>query len=327
MKEIIHENKESTEYSFEDNETLFERDVVKNAKSIFGEKTIYIDIKTLLKPNRKYEGTIPDAYLLDFTIESNPRLYLVENEVRNHSIKTHIAPQIMNFFLNYKDSFIKIKEEIISYLDNEKISIDNYMKKTTYRNIDDMITSLILNEKLGVIVVIDYADERLYELKNGFGFDLEILELKKYISSDNDVVYVFDKFNEQEEIMNDIENVEELNTILVAAYEDGFQSEFIENNRWYAVNIGINRIESLKYIAVYQKRPIKAITYYAEIENIELYKDTGKYIIYFKDKAKKLKQPIPLNPKNTNKAPQGRVYTNINKILNADSKTTMDDIF
>lgn len=327
MKYITRDNKEYFEYSFEDNEKLFERDVVRNAKSIFGEKTIYIDMKALLKPNKKYEGTIPDGYLLDFTIESNPRLYLVENEVRNHSIKTHIAPQLMNFFLNYKDSFIKIKEEIISYLENENISIDNYMEKTTYRNIDDMITCLILNKKLGVIIVIDDADERLYELKNGFGFDLEILEFKKYISNDNDVIYVFDKFNEQEEIMSDIDNIKELDTIVVAAYEEGFQSEFIENNRWYAVGIGINRIESLKYIAVYQKRPVKAITYYAEIDNIQLYNDTGKYIIYFKDKAKKLKQPIPLNPKNPNKAPQGRVYTNINKILNANNKTTLDDIF
>ena len=146
-------------------------------------------------------------------------------------------------------------------------------------------------------------------------------------SKDNNTIYVYDKFNEQEEISKDIENIDELNTILVAAYEDGFQSEFLENNRWYAVSIGINRIEALKYIAVYQKRPVKAITYYAEIDNIQLYNDTGKYIIYFKDKAKKLKQPIPLNPKNPNKAPQGRVYTNINKILNASANATMDDIF
>lgn len=327
MKYINRNDKEYFEYSFEDNEAIFEMDVIKNAKNIFGEKTIYIDLKKLLKTNKKYEGAIPDGYLLDFTIECNPRLYLVENEVRNHSIKTHIAPQIMNFFLNYKDSFVKIKEEIIKYLQNEKISIDTYMQKTTYRNIDDMLTCLILNEKLGVIIVIDDADGRLYELKNGFGFDLEILELKKYISKDNDTIYIFDKFNEQEEIMNDIDAVEELDTIVVAAYEDGFKNEFIENNRWYAVNIGINRIDSLKYIAVYQKRPIKAITYYAEIADIKLYKDTGKYIIYFKDKAKKLKQPIPLNPKNPNKAPQGRVYTNIGRILNADNKTTLDDIF
>ena len=327
MKYINQNNKEYIEYNFEDNEEAFEKDVVKNAKSIFGDKTVYIDIKTLLKPNKKEEGTIPDAYLLDFTIENNHRLYLVENEVRNHSIKNHIAPQIMNFFLNYKDSFIKIKNEIIKYLENKNISIDSFMQKTSYRNIDDMITNLVFNEKLGVIIVIDEADERLYELKNGFGFDLEILELKKYISKDNDIIYVYDKFNEQEEISNVIDNNEELNTILVAAYEDGFQSEFLENNRWYAVSIGINRIEALKYIAVYQKRPIKAITYYAEIQDIQLYKDTGKYIIYFKDKAKKLKQPIPLSPKNPSKAPQGRVYTNINKILNANCKTTMDDIF
>lgn len=327
MKYITKNDKEYFEHSFEDNEDAFERDVVKNAKNIFGEKTVYIDIKTLLKPNKKSDGTIPDGYLLDFTIESNPRLYLVENEVRNHSIKGHIAPQIMNFFLNYKDSFIKIKNEIIKYLENKNISIDSYMKKTSYRNIDDMITSLVFNEKLGVIIVIDEADERLYELKNGFGFDLEILEFKKYISKDNKTIYVYDKFNEQEEISKDIENIDELNTILVAAYEDGFQSEFLENNRWYAVSIGINRIEALKYIAVYQKRPVKAITYYAEIDNIQLYNDTGKYIIYFKDKAKKLKQPIPLNPKNPNKAPQGRVYTNINKILNASANATMDDIF
>ena len=35
------------------------------------------------------------------------------------------------------------------------------------------------------------------------------------------------------------------------------------------------------YIDVYQKAPIKAITYYAEISKIDLYQDTGKYILYF----------------------------------------------
>ena len=69
------------------------------------------------------------------------------------------------------------------------------------------------------------------------------------------------------------------------------------------------------------------MTYYAEIDRIEPYQDTGKYIIYFKGKAKKLRRPISLNPKNPNRTPQGRVYTNINKILDADSKTTVDDLF
>ena len=34
-----------------------------------------------------------------------------------------------------------------------------------------------------------------------------------------------------------------------------------------------------------------------------------------------------INPNNISKAPQGRVYTNINKIFNATPNTTMDDLF
>jgi len=122
-------------------------------------------------------------------------------------------------------------------------------------------------------------------------------------------------------------NNESLDTILVAAKEKGFKEEFLKNNCWYAVAISENMLNKIKYIAVYQKSPIKAITYYAEIEKINLYENTGKYIIYFKGKAKKLKKAIPLNPKNPNRTPRGRVYTNINKILDANSKTTVDDLF
>ena len=103
--------------------------------------------------------------------------------------------------------------------------------------------------------------------------------------------------------------------------------EFLENNCWFAVAISSNMLTKIKYIAAYQKSPIKAVTHYAEIDRIEPYEDTGKYIIYFKGKAKKLKRFIPLNPKNPNRTPQGRVYTNINKILEANSKTTVDDLF
>lgn len=140
-------------------------------------------------------------------------------------------------------------------------------------------------------------------------------------------MFSYDKFNEDIISTNDIQLPMEPDTILVSAEETGFKEEFLGNNRWYAVAIGINMLDKLKYIAVYQKNPVKAITYYAEIANIDLYKDTGKYIIYFNGEAKKLKKSIPLNPKNPNKDPQGRVYTNIEKIISANDKTTLDDIF
>jgi len=208
----------------------------------------------------------------------------------------------------------------------ETSTIESLYQNSKFRNIDDLLTSIMMSNKLGVYMIIDDADTRVLDLKNCYAFDMEILEFKKYINNKQEAIYLFDKINDQPSLpASEKDNLEELNTIIVPAYEDGFKEEFIENNRWYAVSIGINRINLLKYIAVYQKSPVKAITYYAEIAKIEPYEDTGKYIIYFKSDAIKLKSPIPL--KNPNKAPQGRVYTNINKIVHAKKNTTLDDIF
>ena len=152
------------------------------------------------------------------------------------------------------------------------------------------------------------------------------MKFKKFVYEQK-YMFSYDKFNEDMGINKMDVVVEDPDTILVAAEEAGFKDEFLGNNRWYAVAIGINMLDKIKYIAVYQKSPVKAVTYCAEVANIDLYEDTGKYIIYFRGDAKQLKIPIPLNPKNPSKAPQGRVYTNIEKILTANSKTTLDDLF
>jgi len=317
--------KEYVEYVYK-TEQEFERDVVVNAKEVFGSKTIYIDVKKLMKAKFK-NSSIPDGYLLDYTVSDKPKLYLIENELSTHSIKEHIAPQLVQFAFNYKHNFLEIKETIINKLLENNVKIDDISKKVGYRNADAMFTDIILKERLGVIIPIDTVTEELKELKSVFRFDIELLQFKKF-SNGLDVIYSYDKFNEEVNMdCNVVVPIKTLNTIIVPAEENGFKEEFLKNNRWYAVAIQINMLDKLKYIAVYQKSPIKKITYYAEIANIDLYEDTGKYIIYFNGEAKKLDVPIPLNPDNPNKAPQGRVYTNIDKILNATNETTLDDIF
>ena len=251
---------------------------------------------------------------------------MVENELKTHSIRDHIAPQLVQFAFNYKHNLLEIKDIIVNNMIENNIDIDSIAKNAGYRNADAMITDIISKDKLGVIIPIDEITDELKELKNLFRFDIELLQFKKFFIG-KDYVYSYDKFNEDIVPNNNKDLLMEPDTILVAAEKKGFKEEFLGNNRWYAVAIGINMLDKLKYIAVYQKSPVKAITYYAEIANIDLYEDTGKYIIYFNGEAKKLKIPIPLNPKNTNKAPQGRVYTNIKKIINANNKTTLDDIF
>ena len=326
MNTIIIGDKKYEEYVYK-REEEFEKDIISKSKELFGEKTYYINVKKLIK-NDKNSGTIHDGYLLDCTYEKEPRLYIVENELRGHSIKDHIAPQLTQFYFNYKANFQKIKELVINFLEKENINIDKISEKAGYRNADDMLTHLIYNEEIRVIVPIDEITEELNSLKKMFRFNIEIKQFKKYKSEGQEDLFEFEPFHQEiEEVKESEKEATDLNTVIVPAEEEGFQEAFINENCWYAISIGINMLDKLKYIAVYRKSPIKAITHYAEISYIDVYKDTGKYIIYLKEPAKKLKQDIPLNPKNPSRAPQSRVYTNINKILNANEKTTMDDIF
>ena len=96
-----------------------------------------------------------------------------------------------------------------------------------------------------------------------------------------------------EDLDDFLDDVDDLDTIIVPALEEGFNETFLGENCWYAVRISVPMISRIKYIAAYQVYPISAVTHYAAVERIEKYKDTGKYILYFKGKAKKIEK-IPL---------------------------------
>ena len=119
------------------------------------------------------------------------------------------------------------------------------------------------------------------------------------------------------------EKAKDLDTIVVPANEEGFNEVFLGENCWYAIRISSSMIDRIKYIAAYQTAPISAITHYAEVVKIQKYKNSGKYIVYFKDKAKKIK-PINLSTKQKGAAPQAPRYANFNKLKKAK---TLKDVF
>lgn len=84
-------------------------------------------------------------------------------------------------------------------------------------------------------------------------------------------------------------------------------------------------VDRIKYIASYQVVPISGITHYAEVSKIEKYKDSGKYIVYFKDSAQEI-GPIKLvpKPKGVTPAPQAPRYTIFSKMIKAKS---LDEVF
>lgn len=83
-----------------------------------------------------------------------------------------------------------------------------------------------------------------------------------------------------------------LDTIICPAREDGFREEFLGRKRWFAIRINPARIPHIKYIAMYRRHPVSAITHYGKVESIEPWEDSGKYIVKLKYRAKKI-APIP----------------------------------
>lgn len=116
---------------------------------------------------------------------------------------------------------------------------------------------------------------------------------------------------------------EELDTIVVPAREDGFKETFLGEDCWYKIRISSSMLDRINYIAAYQTAPVSAITHYAEVANIEKYKDTNKYILHFKQPAKEI-GPIELPKGNMSLVPQAPRYTTFRKLMKAE---TLENVF
>jgi len=114
-----------------------------------------------------------------------------------------------------------------------------------------------------------------------------------------------------------------IDTVVVPAQEWGMKKVFLKQYRWYAIRIAKNKMNLLKYIAVYERTPIKSIRYMGKIQSIQPYKDTGKYEILLKGKPFKI-NPIKRSKENPRLAPQNTVYTSKNLI---DKAEWLEDIF
>ena len=299
----------------------FERDVVRNYRHIFGHNTIYIDIKKKIGDSIV---TIPDGYLLDFTFANNPRLYIIENELGIHDAYKHIGSQLLKFAVSYKSSGRKIKQFILDYLTlpEDLRLLESKISEMEYRNIDALLESLIFEKPVAAIVIIDNSSSELENVLSQLTINTDIIEFKtfenkngkilhKFIPFNNEIIAVEEKNNETKSI-----SVEDIDTIVVPAQEDGFQAAFIESNAWWQIRISVAMLDKIKYIAAYRTTPISAITHIAEIDRIEKYKDTNKYILYFKGTAKEIAH-IELDKSKKGIAPQAPRYTNYTRLMSA----------
>lgn len=307
----------------------FEQDVVANYRHIFGNDTIYIDIKKKIGDNIV---TIPDGYLLDFTFSNTPRLYIIENELSVHDAYKHIGTQLLKFAVSYKQSRLKIKQYILDYLSKSPTNmtfIESKASEMGYRNIDAMLESMIFRDTVDAIVIIDNSSAELEKVLSHLSMKIDIIEFKAYENGAGNRLYKFIPFNnEVKEFVaarSGAKNVspEDIDTIVVPAQEEGFQSAFIESNAWWQIRISVSMLDKIKYIAAYRTAPVSAITHVAEVDRIERYKDTNKYILYFKESAKAIPH-IELDKDKKGVAPQASRYTNYARLMSA---TKLSEVF
>ena len=94
-------------------EKEFEEHIVKNANSIFGDHSIYIDCKRKIG-TKGLKNSIPDAYLLNFNSRHKPKLFVIEIEIASHDLFQHIGVQILQFAHSFTSSPRKVKQVLCS---------------------------------------------------------------------------------------------------------------------------------------------------------------------------------------------------------------------
>lgn len=325
MEQITLSGKTFTLHEYAE-EKEFEQHVVKQAREIFGPRSLYIDIKKRIGEDNIL--SIPDGYLIDASFPAQPKLYIIENELVTHDPYKHIGQQLLKFAISYKASGRAIKSFLLENVladAAKKNFVEGISSKAEYRNIDAFFEDLIFEKPIGAIVIIDEVSDDLENVLSQLTMKTDIIEFQTF-ECQGELLHKYTPFqSELRETAREFQDVDpsEWDTIVVPANEDGFNRVFLGDNCWWAIRISSSMIDRIKYIASYQTAPVSAITYLAEVSKIEKYKDTTKYIVYFKDKAKKI-GPIELTAKKKGAAPQAPRYTTIKKLMAAKN---LEEVF
>ena len=325
MYKMIDENNQIyTLYSYSQ-ESEYEKMIVDHQTVIFGEEGIYFNIKKLIGTPKK-GATKPDGYYLDLTFHTEPKLYLVEIELHQHDVYAHIGEQLLRFGIASQMDKYKIKQLLLEEIQKDEKrqeKLNDYFMRSPYNNMNELLDKVVFDNAPAAIIIIDQATEELNHVMKQLTMNVDIIEVQTYVCGSKKI-HRFTPF--KEEVLLDIatmDDADELDTIVVPAREEGFREEFLSNERWFAIRISSMMLDKIKYIAVYQVAPVSAITYVAEIDFIEKYKDTNKYIVFFKTNTLHKISKIPLGLKK-GLAPQAPRYTSYHTLMAAKS---LDDIW
>jgi len=289
-------------------EAELEKAVLKLSDQIFSKDCIYLEIKKRVSNNKNNFINIPDAYVIDF--RGRPRLWVVENELSKHDSFRHIGVQMLQFASQFTEGSFEIKSILLDAI-NEDPAVKKQAlalsKKIDFQNISEVLDYAIYRNEFAFVIIIDEINQDLFSVTRELARQPELIQIQKYENEKGDIGYTYEELlGEVEESKSAwVKDIDDIDTMVAPAREEGFKRVFKEQKQWYAVRIASSIIPKLKYLAMYEVSPISAIRWIGKIESIQPYEDTGKFRIYLSEIEKI--EPIKLG--NPNNAPYGPRYT------------------
>jgi hypothetical protein len=173
-----------------DEEKEFHPMIKEHSREIFGEDSVYFDIKHKLS-SKSGIAAIPDAYVI--TLSKPYEWYIVENELASHPVYSHIVPQISKFVDNIEE--LETQRDIRSILDkevNEDVVLKALIEKKTGQDSYRFLSELVSKQpKIALIIdkmtpEVEKASKSLKKLA-----DTEIIEFQTFVREDAPNVHAY----------------------------------------------------------------------------------------------------------------------------------------
>jgi hypothetical protein len=156
-------------------------------KEIFGEDSLYFDVKHVLKTTSGI-GSIPDAYVINLSKPSE--WYVVENELASHPVYDHIVKQLTKFINGIANQ--SARSQILDMLYDE-INKDNVLKATVQKLIDstDIYRALskLLSNPPRIVIMIDQKTSEVEEACQVLKYQTDIVEFRTFLREDAENVH------------------------------------------------------------------------------------------------------------------------------------------
>jgi len=175
MDILIKDGVKYIQTNFQGKECEFEKIVFTQYRHIFGDNTILFTKKKIQTVTGI--GTIPDAFLIDF---EKDEWFIIEIEISNHDVYTHIVPQLTKFSSALNNS--QTRKQLINFFENE-IREDPFKnalliangKKEVYKVISEIIDS-----DPELIIIIEQQHKELVSICNLLPFKSKINVFKAF---------------------------------------------------------------------------------------------------------------------------------------------------